>query len=117
MSYVETTRYGNVKGYGYATDRCVCYTDGSGCDCDDQDEKTAVLNVASYGPAAICLEASLWQDYEGGIMTSDIGCSKSFLDMNHCVAVVGYAFTDGSNDDDESNDDDDNNQNESSSSE
>jgi len=95
-SYVETTRYGKVKGYGYATDRCICYTDGSGCDCDDQDEKTAVLNVASYGPAAVCLEASLWQDYEGGIMTEDIGCSKSFLDMNHCVEVVGYAFTDGS---------------------
>lgn len=96
VSYVETTRYGKVKGYGYATDRCICYTDGSGCDCDKQDEKTAVLNVASYGPAAVCLEASLWQDYEGGIMTSDIGCSSAFLDMNHCVEVVGYAFTDGS---------------------
>mmetsp|Transcript_12240 Transcript_12240/g.23988 ORF Transcript_12240/g.23988 Transcript_12240/m.23988 type:complete len:1209 (+) Transcript_12240:177-3803(+) len=90
----NTPRYGNIKGYGYATDRCVCYTDGSGCDCDKQDEKTAVLNVASYGPAAVCLEASLWQDYEGGIMTSDIGCSSKFLDMNHCVQVVGYAFTD-----------------------
>jgi hypothetical protein len=93
-SYVASTRYGKVKGYGYATDRCVCYTDGSGCDCDNQDEKTAVLNVASYGPAAVCLEASLWQNYEGGIMTSDIGCSSGFLDMNHCVEVVGYAFTD-----------------------
>jgi len=94
--YVEMSRYGNIKGYGYATDRCICYTDGSGCDCDEQDEKTAVLNVASYGPAAVCLEASLWQDYEGGIMTSDLGCSSSFLEMNHCVQVVGYAFTDGS---------------------
>jgi len=101
VSYVETTRYGTVKGYGYATDRCICYTDGSGCDCDEQDEKTAVLNVASYGPAAVCLEASLWQDYEGGIMSSDIGCSSSFLDMNHCVEVVGYAFTDGSSGRDE----------------
>ena len=95
-SYVASTRYAKIKGYGYATDRCVCYTDGSGCDCDNQDEKTAVLNVASYGPAAVCLEASLWQNYEGGIMTSDIGCSSGFLDMNHCVEVVGYAFTDDS---------------------
>lgn len=54
------------QGYGYATDRCICYTDGSGCDCNDQDEKKAVLNIASYGPAAVCLEASLWQSYEGG---------------------------------------------------
>ena len=30
VSYTETTRYAKVKGYGYATDRCVCYTDGSG---------------------------------------------------------------------------------------
>ena len=102
-TYVEVARYGNVKGYGYATDRCICYTDGSGCDCYDQDEKTAVLNVASYGPAAVCLEASTWQDYEGGIMTDDIGCSKSFLDMNHCVEVVGYAFTDGSSNEDGNN--------------
>ena len=87
---------GHVKGYGYATDRCICYTDGSGCDCEEQDEKTAVLNIASYGPTAVCLEASLWQDYEGGIMTTVIGCISSFLDMNHCVQVVGYAFTDGS---------------------
>jgi hypothetical protein len=95
-NYVQSTRYGKIKGYGYATDRCVCYTDGSGCDCDKQNEKTAVLNVASYGPAAVCLEASSWQNYGGGIMTSDIGCSKAFTDMNHCVEVVGYAFTDGS---------------------
>ena len=29
-------------------------------------------------------------------MTSDIGCGQEFLDMNHCVQVVGYAFTTGS---------------------
>lgn len=86
-------RYGNIKGYGYATDRCLCYTDGSGCDCEDQDEDTAVRNIATYGPAVVCLEASTWQDYTGGIMTSSIGCGHEFLDMNHCVQVVGYAFT------------------------
>ena len=26
-------------------------------------------------------------------MTADIGCGQEFLDMNHCVQVVGYAFT------------------------
>jgi len=85
-------RYGQIDGYGYATDRCLCYTDGSGCDCDKQDEALAVRNVASYGPATVCLEASLWQDYAGGIITSDLGCTSAFLDMNHCVQVVGYAF-------------------------
>lgn len=26
-------------------------------------------------------------------MSSDSGCGQEFLDMNHCVQVVGYAFT------------------------
>ena len=96
-----TTRYGAIRGYAYATDRCVCYTDGSGCDCDEQNEALAVMNVASYGPATVCLEASTWQDYTGGIITTDSGCTSAFLDMNHCVQVVGYAYTDVNNDDDE----------------
>ena len=109
--YSSQGRYGNIKGYGYATDRCLCYTDGSGCDCDDQDEDTAVRNIATYGPAVVCLEASTWQDYSGGIMTPDIGCGQEFSDMNHCVQVVGYAFTTGSgcngSEDDCSGDEDD----------
>ena len=104
--YSSSGRYGNIKGYGYATDRCVCYSDGSGCDCDKQKEGLAVRNVATYGPAVVCLEASLWQDYSGGIITSEIGCSQKFLDMNHCVQVVGYAYTDGN---DEEQDDEDRN--------
>ncbi|KAL7495439.1 hypothetical protein ACHAWT_003910 [Skeletonema menzelii] len=93
-------RYGQIKGYGYATDRCICYSDGSGCDCDNQNEKTAVLNIASHGPAAVCLEASTWADYSSGIITSASGCASGFSDMNHCVEVVGYAFTEISNDED-----------------
>jgi len=96
-------RYGAIKGYAYATDRCLCYTDGSGCDCDEQNEALAVRNIASYGPATVCLDASIWQDYAGGIITSDSGCASSFMDMNHCVQVVGYAFMDSSNADDDEN--------------
>lgn len=85
-------RYGNIEGYGYATDKCVCYTDGSGCDCDSQNEGLAVRNVATHGPAIVCVDASTWQDYAGGILTAESGCSAKFLDVNHCVQVVGYAF-------------------------
>lgn len=59
----------------------------------------AVRNVATYGPAAVCLDASLWQDYRGGIITSALGCGQEFLSMNHCVQVVGYAFTTDSDSD------------------
>ena len=95
----SSTRYAAIKGYAYATDRCVCYTDGTGCDCDEQNEALAVMNVASYGPATVCLEASTWQDYTGGIITAESGCTSAFLDMNHCVQTVGYAFQEVEGDD------------------
>jgi hypothetical protein len=94
--YSSRGRYANIKSYGYATERCVCYSDGSGCDCNDQDETKAIRNIASYGPGVVCIEASLWQDYTGGIITTDLGCGSEFLDMNHCVQVVGYAYGTGS---------------------
>lgn len=88
----EYNRYGVVRGYGYATKKCVCYTNGSGCDCSNQNEGYAVRNVATYGPAVVCLDASVWQDYTSGIITAESGCSSGFMDVNHCVQAVGYAF-------------------------
>jgi len=94
-------RYGKIAGYGYATDKCTCYTDGSGCDCENQNEGLAVANVATYGPAVVCVDAAEWKDYSGGIISSESGCSSAFLDVNHCVQVVGYAFD--SDDDEDQN--------------
>jgi cathepsin F len=53
----------------------------------------AVRNLATYGPAVVCVDASTWKDYSGGIITSESGCSQKFLDVNHCVQAVGYAYT------------------------
>jgi len=100
---VSYTRYGQISGYGYSTDKCLCYTDGTGCDCDEQNEKLAIRNVASYGPATVCLDASYWQNYGGGILTAESGCGSGFMDMNHCVQAVGYAFTDGTENGEEEN--------------
>lgn len=86
-------RYGGeISGYGYATKKCVCYTDGTGCRCDSQNESMAVRNVATYGPAVVCFDASTWQDYQSGIITSASGCSQGFMDVNHCAQIVGYAY-------------------------
>lgn len=49
-------------------------------------------NVATYGPAVVCVDAGPWKDYSSGILTSSSGCSQKFMDVNHCVQVVGYAF-------------------------
>jgi len=103
----DVERYAKPNGYGYATERCLCYTSGDGCDCDEQDEALAIANLASFGPATMCLDASVWMDYDGGIITAESGCSQSFMDMNHCVQVVGYAFLEDENG--EYYDDDDNN--------
>lgn len=62
------------------------------CDCDHQNEGYAVRNLATYGPAVVCLDASTWQDYTEGIITSESGCSAGFMDVNHCVQAVGYAY-------------------------
>ena len=102
----DFSRYGsNLAGYGYATEPCVCYTDGSGCSCDSQDANKAVRNVATYGPAVVCVDAADWQDYAGGILTSASGCSANYLDVNHCVQVVGYAFAEVDNGGDENSGD------------
>ena len=102
----DFSRYGSIlAGYGYATEPCVCYTDGSGCSCDSQDENLAVRNVATYGPAVVCVDASDWQDYSGGILSSASGCSADYLDVNHCAQVVGYAFAEAYNGNDENSGD------------
>ena len=94
-------RYGKISGYGYSTSKCVCYTDGSGCDCGNQNEGMAVRNLATYGPAVVCLDASTWQDYTDGILSSDSGCSSGFMDVNHCVQAVGYAYFSDDDENDE----------------
>lgn len=95
-------RFGSaISGYGYATKKCICYTDGTGCECDSQDEGMAVRNIATYGPAVVCFDASTWKEYTGGIITSDSGCSSGFMDVNHCAQVVGYAYATTDNGDEQ----------------
>jgi hypothetical protein len=59
--------------------------------CKGNNETEMVNNVAQYGPLSICVDAASWQNYQGGIITSDCGNS-----LDHCVELVGYA-TDSSN--------------------
>lgn len=60
-----------VSGYEYATQPCTCYVLGNrGCDCEEQDEQLMARNIASYGPAAVCLDASALRNYVGGILSA-----------------------------------------------
>jgi C1A family cysteine protease len=40
---------------------------------------------SSGGPVSVCVDASSWQDYSGGILTQ---CSNN---VDHCVQLTGYA--------------------------
>jgi len=42
---------------------------------------------AHIGPIAISVDASAWQNYEGGVFD---GCNKSSPDIDHAVQLVGY---------------------------
>jgi len=43
------------------------------------------MSTSSGGPVSVCVDASSWSSYQGGILTS---CGN---DVDHCVQAVGYA--------------------------
>jgi len=45
--------------------------------------------LAQYGPVSICVDASSWNDYGGGVMSAS-QCGNS---IDHCVLAVGYDTT------------------------
>jgi hypothetical protein len=51
--------------------------------------------LASEQPLAVCVDASTWSKYTGGIVTADsIGCTSSYWNQDHCVQAVGFASID-----------------------
>eukprot|EP01006_Ploeotia_vitrea_P041923 TRINITY_DN66587_c0_g5_i1.p1 TRINITY_DN66587_c0_g5~~TRINITY_DN66587_c0_g5_i1.p1 ORF type:complete len:362 (-),score=198.70 TRINITY_DN66587_c0_g5_i1:88-1173(-) len=71
----------SFTNYTYATPPCYDA-------CNNQDEDTMARNIAAVGPASICVDASSWQDYSGGVYSGP--CSHDAMDLDHCVQVVGY---------------------------
>jgi cathepsin L len=43
--------------------------------------------VATVGPVAVNVDASVWHTYESGVFD---GCGQENVDINHVVGVVGY---------------------------
>ena len=85
--------YNGISGYSYATSPCACYSSGAGCGCRSQNEALMARNIASNGPAAICVDSSTWKYYSGGVITAaNIGCESKFGSMVHCLQVVGFVL-------------------------
>ena len=47
---------------------------------------TNMMNVWN-SPMSICVDATLWQTYKGGVITSSSGCGTS---IDHAVQATGY---------------------------
>jgi len=52
------------------------------------DEHEIQQSLYNIGPLSICVDASNWQDYEGGVFTAD-NCADIDL-LDHCVDLVGF---------------------------
>lgn len=66
----------HISGFKYAT--------------QDNDEQAMQQVVATTAPLSICVDASTWQFYTGGIITSACGTQ-----LDHCVQATGYGSDNG----------------------
>ncbi len=73
-----------VSGYDYATPSC---TIGK---CSSQNVTLLAQNIASHGPASICVNAANWNMYTGGVMTEQACGGMAAGNIDHCVQLTGY---------------------------
>jgi hypothetical protein len=78
-----TGPYAEVTGYSYATPPCYGQ-------CDSQNTTLLTMNIATYGPASVCVNAGKWTSYTGGVLTQAACGGYGYLDLDHCVQLVGY---------------------------
>ena len=57
---------------------------------------TLIANVGSTAPASICVDASEWSSYSGGVF--DGSCKSGYYQLDHCVQLIGYTGYSGSAD-------------------
>lgn len=79
-----TGPYATVSSFSYATPACLS---GS---CKNQNMTLLAANIQTYGPASICLDASTWNDYVGGVLTQTACGGYAANDLDHCVQLIGY---------------------------
>ncbi|CAE7653905.1 LCP2 [Symbiodinium pilosum] len=78
--------YAAVTGYSYAVKPC---TEGT---CEHQDLKGLAAAIAE-SPISVCVNAGVWNDYTGGVLSA-AACGPMGADyQDHCVMAVGYNST------------------------
>jgi len=80
-----TGPFATVTGYDYATPAAA--SNGSGA---NQNMTLLAQNIATHGPASICVNAANWSDYTGGVMSQATCGGFAESDLDHCVQLTGY---------------------------
>jgi len=76
--------YGSVKNAYFAVQPCRDDT------CEEQDLEKLAKAVASIGPLSVAVNAKVWQQYTGGVMSFE-GCGSTRMkDLDHAVQLVGF---------------------------
>jgi C1A family cysteine protease len=57
----------------------------------NDDENAMQQSIYQTGPASICVDASSWSSYTGGVVTAD-NCGDN---VDHCVQLTGFSTQDG----------------------
>jgi len=78
-----TGPYVGISDYSFATPAC----DDT---CDDQNLELLNINVATVGPASICVDAASWNDYVGGVLMTEACGGYGYYDLDHCVQLTGF---------------------------
>jgi len=78
--------FASVSGYTYATPPC---TSGA-CSSQDLEKLSAALEET---PVSVCVNAGVWDDYTGGVLTSSACGSMGANGQDHCVMATGFNTT------------------------
>jgi len=78
MSPLPALAGGTISDWGYGQEPC---SGGVFKKCEE-DTDLLIANLKQYGPMSIAIDASQWQSYTGGVMTS-ASCDSSARKMDH----------------------------------
>jgi len=91
------------SAYPYTAQDGNCAFNPSSIECKVQSWKYVIQNkdenamqnfVFTNSPVSVCVDASSWQFYTGGVITQSSGCGNS---IDHCVQVTGWSVQQGIN--------------------
>eukprot|EP00931_Biecheleriopsis_adriatica_P005729 TRINITY_DN107207_c0_g1_i1.p1 TRINITY_DN107207_c0_g1~~TRINITY_DN107207_c0_g1_i1.p1 ORF type:complete len:395 (+),score=100.80 TRINITY_DN107207_c0_g1_i1:81-1265(+) len=78
--------YAAVTGYHYAVEPC---TQGA---CTNQNLK-GLAAALEESPISVCVNAGVWNDYTGGVLTAEACGPMGAAYQDHCVMAVGFNST------------------------